>query len=100
MLVALQLMHGVVFRLEMTGELLDFYNIMLERHKDDDEGYDVLFVDPIKRGTYASRFSHSCHPNWYDEINALFRPRGSSRLLKTGIPLCVVMETQHHVMNY
>ena len=47
-----------------SGELFDFYNMMLERHKDDERGYDVLFVDPIKRGTYGSRFSHSCDPNW------------------------------------
>ena len=43
--------------------LPDFYNIMLERHKDDPEGYDVLFVDPILIGNYSSRLSHSCDPN-------------------------------------
>jgi [histone H3]-lysine4 N-trimethyltransferase ATXR3 len=36
---------------------------MLERHKDDPDGYDVLFVDPINKGNYSSRFSHSCDPN-------------------------------------
>lgn len=36
---------------------------MLERHEDDPDGYDLLFVDPIKRGNYGSRFSHSCEPN-------------------------------------
>ncbi len=44
-------------------ELPDFFNIMLERHEDDPDGYDLLFVDPIKRGNYGSRFSHSCEPN-------------------------------------
>ena len=35
--------------------LPDFYNIMLERHYDDEAGYDVLFVDPIVKGNFASR---------------------------------------------
>lgn len=43
--------------------LPDFYNITLEIHKDDPRGYDVLFVDPILRGNYSSRFSHSCDAN-------------------------------------
>ncbi len=41
----------------------DFYNIMLERQRDDAAGYDVLFVDPIRKGNFASRMSHSCDPN-------------------------------------
>jgi hypothetical protein len=44
-------------------ELPDFYNIMLERHKDDPAGYDVLYIDPINKGNFSSRFSHSCDPN-------------------------------------
>ena len=43
--------------------LPDFYNIMLERHKNDPEGYDILFVDPILKGNFSSRLSHSCQPN-------------------------------------
>ena len=43
--------------------LPDFYNIMMERHKDDPEGYDILFIDPILKGNYSSRLSHSCQPN-------------------------------------
>ena len=43
--------------------LPDFYNIMLERHLDDEEGYDVLFTDPLSKGNFASRLSHSCDPN-------------------------------------
>lgn len=43
--------------------LPDFYNIMLERHMDDPDGYDVLIVDPIFYGNYGSRLSHSCTPN-------------------------------------
>lgn len=43
--------------------LPDFYNIQLEIHKNDPKGYDILFVDPMMKGNYASRFSHSCSPN-------------------------------------
>lgn len=65
--------------------LPDFYNIMLERPKDDSmvsqtsataadaflcwtrglmpQGYDVLFVDSSARGNFTSRMSHSCTPN-------------------------------------
>jgi hypothetical protein len=45
------------------GALPDFYNITLERHADDKDGFGVQFVDPIARGNFASRLSHSCHPN-------------------------------------
>ncbi|ETO21431.1 hypothetical protein RFI_15773 [Reticulomyxa filosa] len=41
----------------------DFFNIVLERHKDDPDGYDVVFVDPIRKGNFGSRLSHSCEPN-------------------------------------
>ena len=49
--------------LKKKDELPDFYNIMLEKHKDDKAGYDILFIDPINKGNYSSRFSHSCDPN-------------------------------------
>lgn len=49
---------------KITGdELPDFYNIVLERPKDDPDGYDVLFVDAAAKGAIASRMSHSCTPN-------------------------------------
>jgi SET domain-containing protein len=32
-------------------------------HKDDPKGFDILFVDPINKGNYSSRLSHSCDPN-------------------------------------
>ena len=41
----------------------DFFNIMLERHKDDPDGYDLMFIDPHRKGNYGSRLSHSCSPN-------------------------------------
>lgn len=49
---------------KITGEELpDFYNITLERPKDDPDGYDVMFVDAAFMGSFASRMSHSCTPN-------------------------------------
>lgn len=48
---------------KISMDLPDFYNIMFERHKFDPDGYDILFVDPISKGSYCSRFSHSCNPN-------------------------------------
>jgi hypothetical protein len=45
------------------GDLPDFYNILLERHSDDPDGYDTVMVDPIVKGSFASRLSHSCNPN-------------------------------------
>lgn len=44
-------------------DLPDFYNITLERPKDDPDGYDVMFVDAAFMGSFASRMSHSCSPN-------------------------------------
>ena len=36
---------------------------MLDIHRDDPKGIDYLFVDPIIKGNYSSRLSHSCNPN-------------------------------------
>jgi len=44
-------------------KLPDFYNIMLERHINDPEGYNILFIDPIQFGNFASRLNHSCDAN-------------------------------------
>lgn len=45
------------------NELPDFYNITLERPKDDPGGFDMLFVDAAPAGSLGSRLSHSCTPN-------------------------------------
>ncbi|XXQ34330.1 Bromodomain containing protein [Plasmodiophora brassicae] len=47
----------------MTPFSFGFYNILLERHRDDGLGYDVLYLDACRKGNYASRLSHSCSPN-------------------------------------
>ena len=45
-------------------ELPDFYNIQLERPKDDDKGYDVLFIDAASKVSSKATFecSASCVP--------------------------------------
>jgi len=48
---------------KLDKELPDFYNIMLERLKTDESGYDVIFIDPNSKGNFSSRMSHSCEPN-------------------------------------
>lgn len=49
--------------LRVRQRLPDYYSIALERHADDAAGFDVLFVDPVVRGNFASRLSHCCAPN-------------------------------------
>ena len=49
--------------LGMDHNLPEFYNIILERPIGSPGGYDVLFIDPIFRGNFGSRLSHSCDPN-------------------------------------
>lgn len=46
-----------------TDSVPEFYNIMLEKMPNDDEGYDILYIDPTYKGNYSSRLSHSCRPN-------------------------------------
>lgn len=42
---------------------MEFYNIFLEKHRSEPKGTELLVVDPIMKGNYASRLSHSCAPN-------------------------------------
>lgn len=44
-------------------DIPDFYNILLERPAEDSWGYDLLYVDAYKTGSYVGRISHSCRPN-------------------------------------
>ena len=46
-----------------TNYQVDFYNIMVEKQKNESNGREIFFVDPIINGNYASRLSHSCNPN-------------------------------------
>lgn len=42
---------------------VDFYNILVEKHKEEPKGRDLFIIDPIINGNFASRLSHSCDPN-------------------------------------
>lgn len=42
---------------------MDFYNIMLEKSIKEPQGKDIVVIDPIIRGNFGSRLSHSCNPN-------------------------------------
>lgn len=42
---------------------MDFYNILLEKQPSEPGGKQILVVDPILNGNFASRLSHSCAPN-------------------------------------
>eukprot|EP00494_Astrolonche_serrata_P029308 UN29575 len=58
-------------RLQPKNKVPDFYNITLEGHQDDPQGYDCLFVDPIRQGQFGSRLSHSCEPNCFSVVMAV-----------------------------
>ena len=47
----------------LSSQLPDFYNIHFERHVGDPAGNHSLMIDPIIKGSYSSRLSHSCNPN-------------------------------------
>ena len=46
-----------------TSELPDFYNIVLERPKDDPAGYDVLFVDAASKVRPPAGHVQQCEPD-------------------------------------
>ena len=78
----------------LSRDLPDFYNITYERHFDDPDGYDVLTVDPILFGNFASRLSHSCNPNC-ETITKIKQDEGmysigmfSQKSVKYGEELC------------
>ena len=48
---------------KLDKNLPDFYNILLERMKNDPDGYNLLMIDPNSKGNFISRMSHSCDPN-------------------------------------
>ena len=45
------------------SESCEFYNIILDRKLDDEEGINFLVIDPKKNGNFCSRFNHSWNPN-------------------------------------
>mmetsp|Transcript_25700 Transcript_25700/g.39822 ORF Transcript_25700/g.39822 Transcript_25700/m.39822 type:complete len:1457 (+) Transcript_25700:106-4476(+) len=55
-------------RLGMRPALADFYNMTLERPKEDARGYGLLFVDASRKAGWASALSHSCNPTCQVQI--------------------------------
>ena len=51
--------------------LPDFYNMLMERHRDDSRGYAVLYIDAAERNNFASSLSHSCQPNCRTTVAAI-----------------------------
>jgi len=43
--------------------MVDFYNILVEKHAEEPNGREIFIIDPILNGNFASRLSHSCEPN-------------------------------------
>ena len=54
---------GKLRELELEHSLPEFYNIVLERPLSSAGGYDALYIEPIFKGNFGSRLSHSCQPN-------------------------------------
>lgn len=57
-----------IFNLKPT--LPDFYNILLERPRQDPSGYGLLFVDASQKANMGSSCSHSCHSNCTSNVVA------------------------------
>eukprot|EP01047_Picozoa_sp_COSAG01_P045584 COSAG01_NODE_4213_length_5235_cov_2.565031_5_plen_744_part_00 len=56
--------------------LPDFYNMLMERHRDDSRGYSVLYIDAAERHNFASSLSHSCDPNCRTTVAAIDKRYG------------------------
>jgi hypothetical protein len=54
--------------LELKPALPDFYNILLERPRCDENGYGLAFVDASRKANLGSSLSHSCNSNCYTEV--------------------------------
>jgi hypothetical protein len=78
-----------------TDGLTDFYNITLERPHDDEAGYDVLHVDPIDKGNFSSRLSHSCNPNCFMTVMA-----ASGRLMIAVLTLRSIKKGEELTFDY
>eukprot|EP00668_Euglena_longa_P031445 GGOE01040647.1.p1 GENE.GGOE01040647.1~~GGOE01040647.1.p1 ORF type:complete len:963 (+),score=216.69 GGOE01040647.1:35-2923(+) len=73
-------------------ELPDFYNVCLERPKEDSRGYDIVFVEAARRSSFASRLCHSCDPNCHTIVMSvggqLTLAVYTSRYVHAGEELC------------
>lgn len=70
---------------ELKPALPDFYNILLERPRQDPEGYGLLYVDASQKANIGSSCSHSCASNCTSAVVA-----------KEG-KLVIVLTTNRHI---
>jgi hypothetical protein len=73
-------------KFELKPTLPDFYNILLERPRQDPEGYGLMYVDASQRANIGSSCSHSCDSNCTSAVVA--------RMGKLTIALTTVSEAQ------
>ena len=57
-------------KFQLRPSLPDFYNIVLERPRQDVNGYSVIYVDASQKCNMGSCCSHSCNPNLTSNIVA------------------------------
>ena len=103
----LQLRFQDAIKKTSKDELPDFYNIQLERPKDDAKGYDVLFIDaaskvacpdkhPIKHSFTAGLGLARLHPIHYDIMPTMLHlPLPISQLIphQTTLQVCSALRT-------
>jgi hypothetical protein len=65
--------------------LPDFYNILLERPRQDPDGYGLLYVDASQRANVGSSCSHSCDSNC------------TSAVVARNGKLCIALTTNRHI---
>eukprot|EP01038_Epipyxis_sp_PR26KG_P004388 gene4388-6204_t len=70
---------------ELKPTLPDFYNILLERPRQDPAGYGLLFVDASQRANLGSSCSHSCESNC------------TSSVVSRNGKLVIVLTTNRHI---
>eukprot|EP01041_Mallomonas_annulata_P010270 gene10270-21427_t len=79
------------FKLKPT--LPDFYNILLERPRNDPSGYGMIFVDASQKANMGSSCSHSCDPNCTSSVVArdgkLLIVLTTNRYVSFGEELCM-----------
>lgn len=68
--------------------LPDFYNILMERHRLDPDGYGILFVDASRHANMGSSCSHSCESNCTSSIVVR---NGKTSIVMTTVSGCAVV---------
>lgn len=76
---------------KITGdELPDFYNIVLERPRDDPDGYDVLFIDAAAKASCTYKYHCKDMHILFASVNLTFLPLILLLLLALDFPLPAV----------